>query len=221
MPASIRKIWQIGVLVFFLVLTACAPAITPPPEGMLETMVAATVQALPTNTPLPTPVGTVTLRPTRLPPTEIFTPTPGVSITPFPTFTSTPTITETATEVGVAARQGVYQGSGNYACMVMSQKPLNWTKFKPGTLIYATWTVKNVGAQEWKSSTVQIAFEDGAKVYEYGPKQDFPFVVKPGETRDIVVVIRAPDKGGDYHSTFGLQRNSDFFCRLIIAVSVR
>lgn len=216
---SLRKFLHAAFPVGLLLLTACAPVATPLPEGMLETMVAATVQALPTNTPLPT--ATITPRSTRIPPTEIFTPTPGVSITPFPTFTLTPTLTETPTEVGVAARQGVYQGSGNFACMVMNQKPTNWSKFEPGTLIYAVWTVKNVGAKEWNKGGLDVVYVDGTKTYEYGPKQELAITVKPGETRDIVVVVRAPSEGGDYLTTYGLARSGNVFCQLIMGVSVR
>ncbi|PKN93283.1 MAG: hypothetical protein CVU44_10345 [Chloroflexi bacterium HGW-Chloroflexi-6] len=219
MSSATRNFIKTGSLIFLLIVTACAPAATPAPEGMLETIVAATVQALPTITPLPT--GTETPRPTRLPPTPIFTPTPGVSVTPFPTFTLTPTLTETPTEVGVAARQGVYQGSGNYACMVMNQKPTNWSKFEPGTLIYATWTVKNVGAKEWGKGDLDVVYQSGTKTYEYGPKQELSITVKPGETRDIVIVVRAPSSGGDYLTTYGLERGDNLFCQLIMGISVR
>ncbi|MDX9992903.1 MAG: NBR1-Ig-like domain-containing protein [Anaerolineales bacterium] len=188
---------------------------------MLETVIAATIQALPTHTPLPQPSETPLLRATRLPPTEIFTPTLSVSITPFPTFTMTPTLTETATEVGVASRQGIYQGSGNYACMVMDQRPINFTKFKPGTLVYATWTVKNVGAKEWTKGGLNIVYSSGTKINEYAPSQPLSFTVKPGETREIVIVIRAPDKGGDYQTIFALERGGNEFCEFILGVSVR
>lgn len=221
LSAPIHKLLRINILLVLALVTACAPALTPPPEGMLETVIAATVQALPTLTPLPKSTEAPVSRATRLPPTEIFTPTLSVSITPFPTFTMTPTLTETATEVGVAARQGVYQGSGNYACMVMDQKPVNFTKFKPGTLVYAVWTVKNVGAKEWTKGGLDIVYSSGTKINEYGPKQALSFNVKPGETRDIVIVIRAPDKGGDYLTTFALERGGNKFCDLILGVSVR
>ncbi len=219
MICGLRKISHFAVLLMFFGLVACAPAVTPPPEGFLETMVAATVQALPTNTPLP--AATATLRPTRAPPTEIFSPTPVMSVTPFPTITETPSLTPTATELGVAARQGVYQGSGNYACMVMNQKPTNWSKFGPNTLIYATWTVKNVGARDWVKDGLNIVYVSGQKIYEYAPKQPLAFNVPAGETRDIVIVIRTPPNGGDFQTIFGLERADNVFCQLIIGISVR
>jgi hypothetical protein len=179
------------------------------------------MQAIPTNTLAPTLVPTETLRPTRVVPTLEPSPTPFASVTPFPTFTLTPTLTATPTEVGAGSRVGIYQGDGGFACMVMNQNPLNFAKFKPGSLVSITWTVKNVGAVEWTPSRVTIVFENGQKMFAYGPTQEFPFNVKPGETRDIVIVLRAPDKGGDYRSTFGLERGGDIFCRLIIGISVR
>jgi len=214
------RLLQVCVYATLLFLLACAPAaVTPPPEGYLETMVAATVQALPTNTPYPT--WTATPRVTRQPPTEVFTPTLSVSLTPFPTFTLTPTLTETPTEMGVAARQGVYQGSGNFACMVMNQKPVNWSKVRPDTLIYATWAVKNVGARDWQKDGLDILYLDGQRIYEYAPKQKLAFDVPVGQTRDIVIVVRAPKQGGDFKTTFGLQRGDNMFCQLIIGISVR
>jgi hypothetical protein len=214
------RLSQVCVYASLLFLLACAPtAVTPPPEGYLETMVAATVQALPTNTPYPT--GTSTPRGTRPTATDIFTPTLAVSLTPFPTFTFTPTLTETPTEMGIAARQGVYQGSGNFACMVMDQKPVNWSKFAPGTLIYATWTVKNAGARDWEKNGLDIVYVNGERIYEYAPKQKLAFDVPAGQTRDIVIVVRAPKTGGDFRTTFGLQRSDNTFCQLIIGISVR
>lgn len=219
---SPRIILRVHFCFFLLVLTACAPALSPPPDGFLETVIAATVQALPTNTPYPTAEPTFTpLPPRAAQPADEFTPTPFVSITPFPTFTLTPTLTETPTEVGVASRQGVYQGTGNFACMVMDQKPVNWTRFRPGTQVNAAWTVKNVGALEWKQKHVSIVYEQGTKIYAHKQEQELAFTVQPGETRDIIVALRMPEKGGDYHVTFGLQRGGDIFCRLIIGVSVR
>jgi hypothetical protein len=219
MTTKSHRIFRVCVYVSLLFLLACAPVATPPPAGMLETMVAATVQALPTNTPYPTT--TFTPQSTRLPPTEIFTPTPVISVTPFPTFTLTPTLTETPTDVGVAARQGVYQGGGNFACMVMDQKPTNWSKVRPETLIYATWTIKNVGAKDWVKDGLDIIFVNGTRIYEYAPKQKLAFAVPAGHTRDIVIVVRAPKQGGDYQTTFGLQRSDSVFCQLIIGISVR
>jgi hypothetical protein len=219
---SPRIILRVHFCFFLLALTACAPALSPPPDGFLETVIAATVQALPTNTPYPTAESTFTpLPPRSAQATDEFTPTPFVSITPFPTFTFTPTLTETPTEVGVASRQGVYQGGGNFACMVMNQKPANWSRFRPGTIVNASWTVKNVGALEWKPNHVSIVYEEGAKIYAHKQEQELAFIVQPGETRDIIIALRMPEKGGDYQVTFGLQRGGDIFCRLIIGVSVR
>ena len=216
-----KKQLKATFLVLLVLLTACSPALTPPPEGMLETMVAATVQALPTNSPFPTITVTITPPSVRDLPLQESTLTPYPSITPFPTFTFTPTLTETPTEVGVASRQGVYQGHGNFACMVMDQKPNNWVRVKPDSLVYATWSVKNVGALEWKPGHVMIDHERGDKIFAYKSVQDIPYPVKPGETKDIVIVLRAPKKGGDYHTTFILERGGDPFCRLIIGISVR
>jgi hypothetical protein len=217
---SQNKILRAYFFVFLMFLTACAPALTPPPEGLLETVIAATVQSLPTNTPYPTGTHTVTVSAPRLLPTES-TPTPFASLTPLPTFTLSPTLTETPTEVGVGSRQGVYQGSGNFACMVMNQKPVNWSRFRPETVINAAWTVKNVGALAWKSGHVSIVYENGDKIYAHSQDQELGFTVQPGETRDIIVPLRMPKKGGDYRVIFGLQRGGDVFCELIIGISVR
>lgn len=219
MKKSGHKFLQIGSYLSLLFLLACAPVATPPPQDLLLTIVAATVQALPTNTAYPT--NTATPRPTRLPPTEIFTATPLVTLTPFPSITPTSTITETPTDVPVAAKLGKYQGSGNYACMIMGQKPDNWSKIRPDTLVYVVWSVKNVGGKDWKKGGIDIVFKSGSKLYEYGPSRELSFDIPVGDTRDIVVVIRAPKVGGDYQTSWSLQRGDNKFCELVFNLSVR
>ncbi len=215
------QITQVAIYLSLLFLLACAPAVTPPPSGLLATIVAATVQALPTNTPYPT--ATATLIPTRVRATATppFTATPWITLTPFPSITFTPTLTETVTDVPIGVKVGKYQGRGNYACMIMGQKPDNWSKIRPDTLVYVTWSIKNVGGKDWQKGGLDIVFLKGSKLYEYGPSRELSFDIPVGDTRDIVIVIRTPKAGGDYQSFWGLKRGDNMFCELTFNVSVR
>lgn len=189
------------------------------PQAALQTVVAATVAALPSNTPRP---NTPTRRPLLPTATDFFTATPIFTLTPVPseTATLTPTAAETDLPIG-GGEVGLYQGKGNYACVVMGQKPGDWSKVKADKLLYVTWTIKNVGAKDWNRDGMDIVFVSGEKMYEYGPEQGFPYIVTPGDSRDIVVVLRTPKKGGDYRAEFGLRRGDEVFCRFRIGISVR
>ncbi|NCP85923.1 MAG: hypothetical protein CO094_05630 [Anaerolineae bacterium CG_4_9_14_3_um_filter_57_17] len=213
------------VFLVFLALTisACAPVVTiDDPQVAMETMVAATIAALPTNTPPPS--ATMTRRPAQalFTPTPLFTPVPVFSITPVPSSTTEPSPTPSETDLPVGGGEvGKYQGHGNFACMVMGQKPIDWKKVKADKLLYVVWTIKNVGAKEWRQGALEIIYVEGTKMYEFGPSQELAYTIPPGDTRDIVVVLRTPKAGGDYLAGFGLQHGSDVFCDFRIGVSVR
>lgn len=183
----------------------------------LATSVAATIQALPSPSAYPSETPT-----RRLPPTPYPTMTSGPSLTALPSLTDTPTVTPTETEVPVGGGEvGKYQGGGNYACQVMGQKPNDWQKVKPDTLIYAFWNIKNVGAKDWKKGGIDILFLEGDRMDEYGALRELWFDIPAGDTREIVVVLRSPKKGGDYKTVWGLRRGDNVFCEFTIGVSVR
>lgn len=214
---AFRKIFYPFFLMGIFVLASCSserPALT---EGDLQTAIAATIQAMPTASPLPKP--SATKRPTA---TTFPTPTFIPSLTPIPSFTTSPTATSTETDVPVGGGElGKYQGGGNYACQVMGQKPIDWAKVKPEQIIYAYWTIKNVGAKNWYKGGIDILFLDGDRMDEYGPLRELWFDIPAGDTRDIVIVLRAPKKGGDYKTVWGLRRGDDVFCEMSLGVSVR
>lgn len=203
-------------------LSACAPAAIDDPQSAVETVAAATIAARPSNTLRPAP--TSTRRPTQVffTPTAIFTLPPIFTLTPLSTGTSeaSPTPSETDLPVG-GGEVGLYQGQGNFACMVMGQKPIDWTKVKADKLLYMVWTVKNVGAKEWRQGALEIVYLEGEKMYEYGPSQELAYTIPPGDTRDIVVVLRTPKRGGDYWAKFGLQHADNVFCNFRVGISVR
>jgi len=210
-------------LAWVVLLSACAPAAPAidDPQAAMQTMVAATVAALPSKT-LPAATSTSTRRPVLPTPTEFLTATPIFTLTPVPSGTASPFPSPSETDLPIGgAEVGQYQGKGNYACMVMNQKPGDWTKVKADKLLYVVWTIKNVGAKEWRKGGLEIIFRSGDKMYEYGPDQEFPYTVAPGDSRDIVIVLRTPKKGGDYRAEFGLRRGDEVFCEFRIGVSVR
>lgn len=210
-------------VIFCFFLSACAPAASiDDPQSAVQTIAAATIAARPSNTPRP--AATSTRRPTQI----IFTPTPIASLTPI--FTITPLATNTpdaspsstATDLPIGGGEvGKYQGQGNFACMVMGQKPADWTKVRADKLLYMIWTVKNVGAKEWRQGALEIVHLEGEKMYEYGPSQELAYNIPPGDTRDIVVVLHTPKRGGDYWAKFGLQHDGNVFCNFRVGISVR
>jgi hypothetical protein len=214
-----------------IALSACgAPPVQQSPQDLVATIAAATVAALPspspvsshtslpTDTPIPSatsePTGTETPVPVTLPSLPSLTPSPVAE-------TLTPTITLTPSPLpDSGSESGKVQGIGAYQCMVVGQKPEDWSDFKSGQLIYVVWRVKNVGERDWPKGGLEIFFIEGAKIYEFGQVQKSQVGVKVGGTGDFLVVMRAPERGGAYITKWGLRRDK-FFCKLIFGLIVR
>jgi hypothetical protein len=214
-----------------IVLSACgAPPVEQSPQDLVSTIAAATIAALPspslapsdtelpTDTPIPSttpaPTWTETLVPVIVPDLPSLTPSPVIE-------TLTPTITLTPSPLpDSGSESGKVQGIGAYQCMVIGQKPEDWSDFKPGQLIYVVWRVKNVGERDWPKGGLEIFFIEGAKIYEFGQVQKSQVGVKVGGTGDFLVVMRAPERGGSYLTKWGLRRDK-FFCKLIFGLIVR
>lgn len=165
-------------------LAACSKANATPttsPE-MVYTQAAETVAAGLTQTAvlLPTATPTPTLAPTNTPqPTQAATATLSVSVTPLvqnsPTKASSPDKAEW-----------------------VSQNPGDGTILNPDQDFTLTWTIKNIGTTTWNTDYM-LRFYLGDQSLRMGAVDlKFSKVVKPGESIDFSLAMKAPSKTGDY-----------------------
>lgn len=224
LPYLLKKILQTSMLFLLFFAGACAPAeITPPPDGYLETVVAGTLQALPTLTPVPSATQTATsvvVHPSAtLWPVETDPPVLAVvpTLTHFPTLTSPP-----AAYVPVRITPGPRQGDYNYACRVLSYNPVNYYNVKPGQTLQVSWSVKNDGAEAWDVNSIDIAFRSGIKmaIGSHRDRFDIHTTVAAGSTTAISFNIQAPDEPGEHSNNWSLARGNHMFCRLMFRVHV-
>jgi hypothetical protein len=224
LPYFLKKILQTSLLFLFFFAGACAPAeITPPPDGYLETVIAGTLQALPTLTPASSATETATsvvVQPSATlwpvetdPPVLAAVPT----LTHFPTITSPP-----AAYIPVPITPGPRQGDYNYACRVLSYNPVNYYNIKPGQKIQVAWRVKNDGAEAWDVNSIDIAMLAGINmaIGSHRGRFDIHTTVLAGSSTTISFEIQAPDDPGEHSNNWSLARGNHMFCRLILRVHV-
>jgi hypothetical protein len=208
------RTFQLCIYTSLLFLMACAPAVATPAPGLVETIVAATVQALPTLTPQPTATMTPAATSTRVSPTPIETETPFPSLTPMPTFTDTPTETPTPTPTSDAGPEGgIRQGGSELACVVLSRTPAGEFKSTPGREVSVTWRIRNVGTSDWRADSVDYVYFSGQKM-SAGPEGfDFQRTIPAGQEVDITVRFAMPGSVGTYTTTWALVAGSNAFCK--------
>ncbi len=209
-----------------LLLPACAPspgAGPQNPDAVVQTIVAATIAAIPSRTPLPTAQPTPTRL--RLRATDFPTLTPVSSITPIPpTFTITPSLTLTASPTDMTlggAEVGKVQGNNNYSCQVLAQKPDDWTNFKPGYEFLVVWTIKNAGAKDWPVGSLDIIHVEGEKMFLNASHKESEIAVTSGDYADFSVWMKAPSKAGAYITRWALRRKDTIFCHFAFQIIVR
>jgi hypothetical protein len=168
-----------------LILAACAPAtpIVPTPDLLaVRTSAASTVIAEFTLT-------AAAFTATPLPPTATFTAEPSPTATATEIFTTDPTQAALGTPASLC---------DNYV-YVEDVTIVDGTSMTPGQEFVKTWKIKNTGDCTWG---------DGyGLIYSYGEKmngQPVPFgtVVAPGQEIDVSVNFKAPDKIGEYVSSW-------------------
>lgn len=219
-----------SLVIASIFFSACSPNPSPAQPAAnvdaLATAIAATIQALPSNTPWPT--YTPSVSPTRLPPTDFPTSTLPPTIRPLSSLTSEPTITPSISPtIDGGSELNKPQGDANYGCHVLGQRPEDWTIFNPGQTVSVVWRISNVGAKDWTQDTVVLQYIDGVKIAVYGQKQQLLSPVKAGGVATVVLVIKVPekkasDKPGNYLvSTWGLARGSKIFCKFAFQLTVK
>jgi hypothetical protein len=210
------------VLLLFAVailISSCAPSTAElDSQFVLETVIAQTVQALPTQTPVPSL--TATLWPTSARPSAtlwvVETPTQAPmfmpSLTPFPTVPP-PIVVPTI-------KPGPRQGSYNFACKVLSYNPVHYYNISPGQRIRVGWFIKNDGVMAWDHNSIDIALRSGENLAIRGKRVDLEVSVAAGAGATIAIDIQVPDKPGEYVSHWSLVRGDQSFCKVSFHVHV-
>lgn len=199
----VRPVWA-GIAATALLLTACAkatevPSPTPDPNSQL-TAVVQTVQAELTRsagltpTATKTPEATATLKPTATSSLPTASPTSAFTAT-----SAKPVVPDKAEFVG----QNISDG----------------TKFAPGDSFTLVWTMKNVGTSTWNTSYLLRHYAGDALGSPSSIK--FPKEVKPNETVELSLSMRAPSTGGSYQSTWVMTNASGVnFSNMYIIIEV-
>lgn len=218
------------LLLAALLLGACNLSGGPAPvnEETISAIAAATIGAIQTQEALTftaTPLPTETPTPTEtLPPTATLAPTstPVPTDTPFSTFTPVPSQTSVATMTPLptySAATPISSGgsSGGGGSVIPTEALCNRAEFvkdvtiPDGTVLdshaYFTkiWRVRNAGTCTWEKD-YSLVFVSGDDLD--GDKTSLGEKVAPGETIDLAVDMRAPEKRGDYLGEWMLRTDS-------------
>lgn len=136
------------------------------------------------------------------------TPSPTLTSTPAPTRTATPTVTPTITLVPTRTSTPLPSATitntpSPYTCRLVSQVPRDGSTIKPNTQFTVTWTVQNVGKVIWEDIGIDLVQLGGDKI-AVQTIYDLPRTVKPGETVDLQVELKAPEATGYYRTDWKL-----------------
>lgn len=136
------------------------------------------------------------------------TPSPTLTSTPAPTRTATPTVTPTITLVPTRTSTPLPSATitntpSPYTCRLVSQVPRDGSTIKPNTQFTVTWTVQNVGKVIWEDIAIDLVQLGGDKI-AVQTIYDLPRTVKPGETVDLQVELKAPEATGYYRTDWKL-----------------
>lgn len=213
-----------SALISIVSLAACIPdgQAGSNQQAVIETMVAATVAALPSVTSQPT--STVTLEPTEIrpSPTELPTETPLPTLTPLPTWTPIPTETVAPTATDASGPEiGKKQGNVNFACVVLSRTPQGIFEASSGQDIPVAWRIKNVGVRDLEKENIDIGYISGQKMAIGGILFDLTETIPAGKTGDIIITFEAPKTTGSYTTTWALFRGSNSFCQFSFSLVVK
>jgi hypothetical protein len=229
---KVRRFYLTWILFFFLI-GGCAPSPAQSqesPQDMIATIAAATIAALPSNTPQPTwtaspPATRVRNTPTELP-SNTPAPTLGILLSPTSIFElpgpGTPLAGTTRIPIGLWSPT-----PEPFQCNLNKTDPEPYTVFKPGYNFRMEWRVWNRGSVIWKSDGVLFYFIGGDKLYndaeraKEGIKLDYN--VYPQDKILLRVAMTSPKEPGTYSSTWGLRReNRDYpFCTFDMVIRVK
>jgi hypothetical protein len=122
---------------------------------------------------------------------------PPATQTPLPTI-AIPTATvavATLPPVVVPTTAPTAVSAGGNSAQYVSQTPADDTVFLPGQTFTMTWKLKNIGTTTWTSDYLLRFFasdQAGVKLHTGDDNQRLNKTVKPGETVDISIAMKAP-----------------------------
>lgn len=194
-------------------LASCMPVVVTPPPDLLETLVAATIQALPTLTPQPTATLTALPTQTKVSPTPTETETPFPTLTPMPTFTETPTATLTRVPTSASGPEvGKPQGDAKFSCVVLGRVPEGVIKGKPRTDVNVIWRIRNTGSEAWRTDSIDYGYLSGQKMLVSSALFDLRETVKTRQEVDINIQFELPEKAGTYTTKLAIFHGKTGFC---------
>jgi hypothetical protein len=204
----VRKLLLLCVAL--LVLLACEiPALSAPaaPDTAplpIETIVAGTAAAAQTQT--------ATMRP---PPTQ----TPTATLIPTGTPTETPTATATVIFIAPTSVKPFETSSAGAQCQVVALKPNN-PVLSPGEKFNVEWTLRNTSTVLWLESNIDFKFSAGKDMHKKDV-YDLPTSVPTNGEVVLTVPMIAPNKPGNYTSTWVLASGKQVYCKVSISVTVK
>jgi hypothetical protein len=136
-----------------------------------------------------------TTEPAVSPTATVVSPPASDTPVPSPTFTPTPSPTPTMTP----------QADCTDLARFVSETVPDGTAFNPGQKFEKKWVLRNAGTCSW-TTAYELVFVDGTELGEPGP---LPLAteVKPESTGNFVITFTAPDKAGEYRSSWKLRND--------------
>jgi hypothetical protein len=213
----ITKVTWFLVIITGLVLSGCSgggTANVPTVDaGPIYTEIASTAMALQTQTVQALPTATNTPNPS---PTPVATSTPLITNTPLPAPAS-------ATPLGMNTAVATSQASCDNMAYVTDATIPDGYVAKPGEIMKKTWTIKNLGPCTWNQDYVLLFAWGGVGTnWDSAKPGHIPYLVRPGETVDISIELKAPSDSGTYGAFFRFQndKGSNFGPILTILIKV-
>jgi hypothetical protein len=160
---------------------------------MVNTSVAQTIEALPSDTPEPTATETHTPTPTETPPT--------------PTATESPTVTQTQAVNVVVPGPATQANLCDSAVFISDLTIPDGTVLASGATFTKTWRLKNSGTCTW-SADYALVFVNGNRMEGTSPQKLEGKTVAPGQSVDISVNMIAPATSGSYKGYWQMQNAS-------------
>ncbi|WP_299025778.1 NBR1-Ig-like domain-containing protein [uncultured Thermanaerothrix sp.] len=189
----------LSILILVILVGGCFPLGPRPSTNQAATYAAQTVEARLTEMALQTLIAQLTVTPAIPSPFPTATPGPQeATATPVP-----PTAVPTAQPTLVQPTPTATPLPCNWAKFVKDITVPDGTRFRPGEAFTKTWRLQNIGSCTWTA--------DYALVFASGNAMDGPAsqklgtTVRPGETVDISVNLKAPTKPGDYTGNWKLR----------------
>ncbi len=214
------------VLVMAAILVGCStPTTAPIATAMPTTGQQATVDQQPTLNALGTQVAqTMVVDLTKNAPTETpVTPTATDEPTATPAPTNTPmppTALPTATYIPWTATPLYTNTPVNNACSITSVEPLSTTILLKKADFDGKWVVKNIGAQTWETSAVDIVYKSGTKLQKLYDIEDLKTTVPYNSSLTVIVDMTAPADAGTYSTVWAIVRGSTTICTLNLTITV-